>query len=76
MPIALLVAPLERRARPKSAPIPSAARQVGGALLICLGVAMLSFFGFGNAPVFGLDIGALLGVFVGAGIAGVLARGK
>ncbi|MCH9027112.1 MAG: acyltransferase [Proteobacteria bacterium] len=72
LPVALLMAPLERRARPPDAAVPAAARQVGGAVLICLGVALLALFGFGNAPLPGLDIAAFLMVVAGASISGLL----
>ena len=72
LPITLLLSPLERRARAADAPVPAAARQVGGALLICLGVAYLARFGFGSAPLPGLDIVAFALVIVGSGISGLL----
>lgn len=75
LPVALALAPLERRPRAADAPVPAAARQVGGAVLLCLGVALLALFGFGNAPVPGLDLAALAMAIAGAGISGVL-RGK
>jgi len=72
LPIALLLSPLERRPRAADAPVPAAARQVGGALLICLGVAYLALFGFGSAPLPGLDVAAFALVIVGSGISGLL----
>ncbi len=72
LPITLLLSPLERRARAADAPVPAAARQVGGALLICLGVAYLARFGFGSAPLPGLDIVAFALVIAGSGISGLL----
>jgi peptidoglycan/LPS O-acetylase OafA/YrhL len=72
LPITLLLSPLERRARAADAPVPAAARQVGGALLICLGVAYLARFGFGSAPLPGLDIAAFALVIAGSGISGLL----
>ncbi len=72
LPVALLMAPLERRARAPDATVPAAARQVGGAVLICLGVALLALYGFGNAPLPGLDIAAFLMVVAGASISGLL----
>ncbi|GBF31334.1 hypothetical protein MnTg04_01294 [bacterium MnTg04] len=72
LPVALLMAPLERRARAPDAAVPAAARQVGGAVLICLGVALLALFGFGNAPLPGLDIAAFLMVVAGASVSGLL----
>lgn len=72
LPVTLLLAPLERRARAADAPAPSAARLVGGAVLVCLGVAMLSYFGFGTTPVRGIDVAAFLMVLAGAAISGLL----
>jgi len=72
LPVALLMAPLERRARAPDAAVPAATRQVGGAVLICLGVAMLALFGFGNAPLPYLDIAAFLMVVAGSAISGLL----
>ncbi len=72
LPVALLLAPLERRARAPDAAVPAAARQVGGAVLICLGVALLALFGFGNAPLPYLDIAAFLMVIAGSTLSGLL----
>ena len=72
IPIALLLARLERRARAVDAAAPAAARSVGGAMLICLGIALLARFGLGNAPVPGLDVAALAMVLVGSMISGLL----
>jgi len=72
VPIAFALAPLERRALPAGAPVPSAARLVAGAVLICLGVALLALFGIGSPPVPGLDIGAFAMVVVGSAISGLL----
>lgn len=72
LPVALLLAPLERRARAADASVPNALRQVGGAVLICLGVALLAKFGFGATPLPKLDVVAFLLVFAGAGVSGLL----
>lgn len=72
LPVALLLAPLERRVRAPDAAVPAAARQVGGAVLICMGVALLALFGFGNAPLPYLDIAAFLMVVAGATLSGLL----
>jgi hypothetical protein len=76
VPIAFVLAPLERRALAAVAPVPSAARLVAGALLICLGVALLALFGIGSPPVPGLDIAAFGMIVVGSGISGLLPRFK
>lgn len=72
LPVTFLFAPLERRSRPVGAPVPAAARLVAGAVLICLGVALLALFGIGSAPLPGLDIAAFAMVVVGSGISGLL----
>jgi hypothetical protein len=72
VPIAFVLAPLERRTLPADAPVPSAVRLVAGAMLIGLGVALLALFGIGSPPVPGLDIGAFALVVVGSGISGLL----
>ncbi len=72
VPVALLLSPLERRGRPADAPVPPASRQVSGAILICLGVALLARFGFGTTPIPGLDTAAFACVIVGSGLSGLL----
>ena len=72
LPVTFALAPLERRPRSADTPVPSAARQVGGAILICLGVAYLALFGFGSAPLPGLGIGVFLLVIAGSWISGLL----
>jgi len=72
LPVTMLLSPLERRTRTVNAAVPAAARLVGGAMLICLGVALLALFGFGSAPLPRLDIAAFLMVVAGAAISGLL----
>ncbi|MDH3531945.1 MAG: acyltransferase [Gammaproteobacteria bacterium] len=72
LPVTLLLAPLERRARAADASVPAAWRQVSGAIAICLGVALIGKFGFANAPLPGLDIAAFLLVVAGAATSGLL----
>jgi peptidoglycan/LPS O-acetylase OafA/YrhL len=72
LPVTLALGPLERRARPASAAVPSAARLVTGAILVCLGVAVLALIGFGSPPLPFLDIAAFALVVLGAGISGLL----
>jgi surface polysaccharide O-acyltransferase-like enzyme len=74
IPVALALAPLERLGRGGDRPPPSAARQIVGAVLLCLGIALLALYGFGDSPLPYLDIGAFLLVVVGAGINGLLPR--
>jgi len=68
LPVALLISPLERRSRGTGSSIPSSFRQVVGAMMFCLGVALLSLFGFGGGPLPGLDIASFVLVLAGAGI--------
>jgi len=72
LPVALALGPLERRSRPANAPVPSATRLVAGAILICLGVAVLALIGFGNSPLPFLDIASFAMVVLGAAISGLL----
>ncbi len=72
LPVSLLLAPMERRALPVDAAVPSATRLVIGALLICLGVALLARFGFGSSPLPFLDIASFALVLLGAGVSGLL----
>jgi cyanate permease len=72
IPLALFLSPLERRPRSPGASSASAARQVAGAVLLCLGIALLALFGFGDAPLPMLDIFAFLMVMSGAGVSGLL----
>jgi len=72
LPVSLMLAPLERRVRPAGAAVPSATRLVIGALLVCIGVALLAMYGFGSSPLPFLDIASFALVVVGAGISGLL----
>ncbi len=72
LPVALVLGPLERRSRPADAATPSSLRLVAGALLICIGLALLALFGFGDAPLPRLDIVAFVVVIVGAALSGLL----
>jgi peptidoglycan/LPS O-acetylase OafA/YrhL len=72
LPIAVPLSGLERRARNPKSGIPSPVRQVAGALMLCLGVALLAMFGYGGGPLPGLDIASFALVIVGAGISGLL----
>lgn len=72
VPLAMLVSPLERHARAAGGAIPSAARQIGGAAMLCLGVALLAQYGYGGGPLPHLDLIAFGLVVTGAGISGML----
>ena len=66
LPVTLIFSPLERRPLPADTPVPGAARLIAGALLICLGLALLAMYGIGSPPVPGLDVGAFAMVAVGS----------
>ncbi len=72
LPISLLFSPLERVTRKPESPLPSPPRQIAGAMMICLGVALLALFGYGGGPLPGLDMASFGLVIIGAGISGVL----
>jgi len=72
LPVTLPLSRFERHTRAADAAVPAAARLVGGAALLCLGVALLARFGFGSAPLPRLDIAAFLMVIAGAAISGLL----
>ena len=72
LPVALLVSPFERRGRAADAKVPSAVRQIGGAILFCLGLALLARYGYGGGPLPRLDVASFALVVIGSGISGVL----
>jgi peptidoglycan/LPS O-acetylase OafA/YrhL len=74
IPLALVLSPLERRGRAPDASIPGPLRQVAGAAVFCLGVALLALFGFGDEPADWVDVAAFGLVFAGAASGGVLPR--
>lgn len=74
VPVALPLSALERRGRNPETPVPSATRQVAGAILVCLGIALLAMWGYGGAPIPGFGVGAFVLVMLGAGISGLLSR--
>jgi len=76
-PVALLLSPLERGSRKTDSAIPSPLRQVTGAIMLSLGIALLAMYGFGGGQLLpGLDLRVDLASFalvvVGAGISGLL----
>jgi len=71
-PVALALSPLERRSRSPDAAIPSPARQIVGAMMLCLGIALLAMYGYGGGPLPRLDVMSFALVIVGAGINGLL----
>lgn len=81
VPVALPLSALERRGRSDTAAVPSPVRQIAGAMMICLGVALLALFGYGAGPLprltvgsLELDVGSFVLVIVGSAISGLLPR--
>ena len=72
IPVALALSVLERRGRKPDAPVPAAPRQIAGAVMICLGIALLAMWGFAGGPMPWLDVGAFVLVIIGASISGLL----
>ena len=72
LPVAMLIAPLERRGLPADAPVPGAVRQIVGAAMICLGIAFLARFGYGGGPFAGFDLLSFGLVVVGSMVSGLL----
>ena len=72
LPVALLLSPLERSSRSPDAAIPSPARQIAGAMMLCLGISLLAMYGYGGGPLPNMDIASFALVVVGAGVSGLL----
>ena len=72
LPAALALSPLERRGRRPGSAVPSAARQIVGAVLLCLGISLLAVFGYGGGIFAGQDIASFALVVLGAGLSGLL----
>jgi len=71
-PAALALSPLERKGRSPGAKVPPAARQIAGAILLCLGISLLAVFGYGGGVFAGQGIVSFGLVVVGAGLSGLL----
>ena len=72
LPVALLLSPVERRSRGADASVPSPFRQVSGATMIGLAIALLAMYGIRGGPVANIDVIAYALLIVGAGISGLL----
>ncbi|MDH3446718.1 MAG: acyltransferase [Gammaproteobacteria bacterium] len=72
VPLALLLSPLERLARRADAPALSPLRQVCGAMMLCLGIALLALFGFGGGTLPVQDAASVALIVVGAAVGGLL----
>jgi peptidoglycan/LPS O-acetylase OafA/YrhL len=71
VPVALLLSPLERVARPKDAPLLSSWRLVGGAIMAGLGITLATLLGF-DGNIFSLtNTGVIALVLGGAWICGL-----
>lgn len=65
-PVALLLSPLERLARPKDTPIPSQWRLVSGAIIVGFGISVASLFGF-SGDLFSVLNAATIALVLGGG---------
>jgi len=72
VPVALPMSAFERRGRDPGLPVPSSVRQVGGAMLLCLGIAFLARFGYGGGPIRHFDLISFALVIIGAAMSGLL----
>ncbi len=72
LPVALILSPLERRSRNGDSAPPSPVKQIVGAMMLCLGIALLAMYGYGGGPVPNLDVISFVLVVVGAGVSGLL----
>ena len=74
VPLALLLSPLERMTRRSTQTPASPARQVTGASMVCLGIALLALFGYSGGPLPWLDMGSFGLVVAGAIVGGLYPR--
>ena len=72
LPVAMLLSPLERYSRAKAPKPTPLSRQIGGAVLVCSGIALLARFGFGGGPLPKMDIATFALITAGAWIGGIL----
>ncbi len=74
VPVALLLSPLERLARPRDEPVPPAMRLVGGAAMVGLGISLATLFGFDGSLFSWVSTGAIVLVLGGAWTSGIKIR--
>jgi peptidoglycan/LPS O-acetylase OafA/YrhL len=74
LPFSLLLSPFERRGRSPDAPVSGAARQIAGAAILCLGLAVIAMYGYGGGPSPWLTAVAFALVVIGAWLGGLLPR--
>ncbi len=72
LPVALILSPLESASRGGSSGPPSPVRQIIGAMMLCLGIALLAMYGYGGGPIPRLDLISFALVVAGAGVSGLL----
>ena len=72
LPLSMMLSVFERRGRSPDAAVPAAARQIFGAAMLCLGLAVIAMFGYGGGPSPYLSAGAFALVIVGAWLGGLL----
>ena len=72
LPFSLLLSPFERRGRSPDAQVPGAARQIVGAAILCLGLAVIAMYGYGGGPHPMLSAVAFGFVAIGAWLGGLL----
>ena len=70
VPVALLLSVFERGGKSGATP-PSVVRQIVGAMMLCLGIAVLALFGYGGGPQH-LDIAAFVVFIAGAMLSGLV----
>ncbi len=70
VPVALLLSVFERGGKSSPTP-PSVVRQIVGAMMLCLGIAVLALFGYGGGPQH-LDIAAFVVFIAGAMLSGLV----
>jgi hypothetical protein len=71
IPVALLLSPLERVARPKDAPVLSSLRLVGGAIMAGLGITLATLLGFDGNLFSITSTGVIALVLMGAWVCGL-----
>jgi len=72
IPVALVMSPFERKSRSAEKGVPSPVRQVIGAMILCLGIALLAMYGYGGGPIQRLDVISFAMVITGASVSGLL----
>jgi hypothetical protein len=72
LPAALLLSRFERGGRTSGKAPPAAERQVVGAMMLCLGIALLAMHGYGGGPFEHMDKMSFALVVVGSGVSGLL----